>query len=515
MDRRSRREFLAEVGRGMLIASVGAAAARDLGLSRVLADEAPESLASGALEPLVAWLQETPPEKLLETAVAKLRSGTSLDTLLAAAALANARTFGGQDYIGYHTFMALAPAGAMARELPSPLAPLPVLKVLYRNAQRIQQFGGRKSEALHPAAPAALPEGASGAEVLRSATRAADREAAEATFAALLEGPPGEAYNHLQYTVQDEADVHRVVLAWRAWAMLDLTGEKHAHTLLRQSVRYCVDVEERRKERDYPVSPIRELLPRLLGEHRLESRAPGERIADDAWIESFGRTVFGATREQAAGAAAAALAEGISPRSIAEGISLAATRLVLCDPGRESRYSSAAKPEGSVHGDSIGVHASDAANAWRNIGEVSDRRNAVASLIVSAFHTAGQGGRMRDEPLYTESLEGISARDPEALLAAAEAAVRSGDQARASALVHRYGELGHAARPVIDLLLGYGVSEDGALHAEKYYRTVTEEFERTRERFRWRHLVALARVTASEHGRTAPGYEQARELLGV
>ena len=29
---------------------------------------------------------------------------------------------------------------------------------------------------------------------------------------------------------------------------------------------------------------------------------------------------------------------------------------------------------------------------------------------------------------------------------------------------------------MFDLLLKYAVSEDGALHAEKYYRTATEEF---------------------------------------
>jgi len=32
------------------------------------------------------------------------------------------------------------------------------------------------------------------------------------------------------------------------------------------------------------------------------------------------------------------------------------------------------------------------------------------------------------------------------------------------------------ANCVFDLLLRYASSEDGALHAEKYYRTVTEEF---------------------------------------
>jgi hypothetical protein len=82
-------------------------------------------------------------------------------------------------------------------------------------------------------------------------------------------------------------------------------------------------------------------------------------------------------------------------------------------------------------------------------------------------------------------------------------------------VVHRYGALGHAPHHVFDLLLRYAVSEDGALHAEKYYRTVTEEFSATRPAFRWRQLVALARVTASEYGRPAPGMAEAREVLKV
>ena len=54
--------------------------------------------------------------------------------------------------------------------------------------------------------------------------------------------------------------------------------------------------------------------------------------------------------------------------------------------------------------------------------------------------------------------------------------IRQNLQGHAAAVVHRYGELGHDPRPVFDLLLRYAVSEDGALHAEKFYRTVTEEF---------------------------------------
>ena len=81
--------------------------------------------------------------------------------------------------------------------------------------------------------------------------------------------------------------------------------------------------------------------------------------------------------------------------------------------------------------------------------------------------------------------------------------------------MHRYGELGHPSRPIFDVLLKYAVSEDGALHAEKYYRTVSEEFAATRPAFRWRQLVALARVTASEYGFPAPGYAEACRLLKV
>jgi hypothetical protein len=171
---------------------------------------------------------------------------------------------------------------------------------------------------------------------------------------------------------------------------------------------------------------------------------------------------------------------------------------------------------GSIHGASVGVHASDAANAWRNIARVSDVRNTIASLIVGAFHTAGQSGGQSKQPHpLPEQLEKVTAKDAAGLLRDAEAAIRAKDQARVCALVQRYGELGHAPRPVFDLLLKYGISQDGALHAEKYYRTVTEEFKATRPAFRWRQLVALARVTASEYGFPAPGYDQACRLLQV
>ena len=54
--------------------------------------------------------------------------------LNAAGALANARTFGGENYDGYHAFMALLPAYQMSRELPAERQALPATLADYREA---------------------------------------------------------------------------------------------------------------------------------------------------------------------------------------------------------------------------------------------------------------------------------------------------------------------------------------------------------------------------------------------
>ena len=126
----------------MLVAGVGSALAYDLGLApAALAAGSDERLTFGPMEPLVALMQETPAAALLPAVIERINSGTDLRELVAAAALANARTFGGQDYDGYHAIMALAPAYQMSRELPESRRALPVMKVLYRNTSHIQQTG--------------------------------------------------------------------------------------------------------------------------------------------------------------------------------------------------------------------------------------------------------------------------------------------------------------------------------------------------------------------------------------
>src|SRR5205823_12459530 len=224
-------------------------------------------------------------------------------------------------------------------------------------------------------------------------------------------------------------------------------------------------------------SGVRVLLPKLLDQYRLVGKPLGKRTAEDSWIARMTETLFKSTPDQPAEAVAAALAEGMAPEALGQAICLAANQLVLRDNGRPQGQTAPNKPVGRVHGDSIGVHASDSANAWRNIAKVSNPRNVVASLIVGAYHTAGQLQHQNKDPYPApEHLEQVKAKDAAGLLREAEGAIRDKDQFHACAAVQRYGELGHDPRPVFELLLRYAVSEEGALHAEKYYQTVSEEF---------------------------------------
>ena len=515
--KRTRRELFADIGRGMIAASVGSAFATDLGFGPAFADE-PARLTFGDLDPLVNFLHETPPEKLIAAVVAKLKGGTDLKQLVAAAALTNARAFGGEDYVGFHTLMALAPAYQMAREEPDAAKkPLAVLKVLHRNASRLKEVGATK-ETLKPVAPGKLTAARSG-EQLRDAVRKADVGAAEATFAAITaSSKPADALNELMIEVDDATEVHRVVLVSRAWDLTRFVGTERADTMLRQSVRYCVNVEKNPNQQKYN-APIREQLPKLLDQHKLLSRKPGQRAADDAWVRTFADTVFRSSASQAADAVAGALADGFGADVIGEALSLAANQLILRDEGRPKAWAQPNKPEGSIHGDSIGVHSCDTIHAWRNLASIGDRRTEVTSLILAGY----QVGRDREnraeflkwEPYpRTDHADAVKGVPADALLKELDAAVRAKDQARAAALTARVGaEAPGEAKGVFALFRGFAVSEDGALHAEKYYATATDEFARARPAFAWRQLVALARVTASAYGYTAPAHKEACELL--
>ena len=510
----NRRAFLSDVGRGMLAAGLGASLAGELGCSTAFAFKGTEGIPLGRYESLVELMRSTPAEKLQPLLAKQLIEGkTDLKTLTAAGALANAVSFGGCDYVGFHTAMAMLPALEMSSQLGRRRAPLPVLKVLYRNAQQIQSVGGASTvalEAIHAAEHAA--EGDVGIQI-RDACRKVDVGAGEQLLATVGDSPL-DAFNALQPVVQDDLNVHRYVFAHRTYGLVGLLGKDYAYSLLRQCVRFCANHEQSRIERDRPESPIRALVPKLLDQYKLAGKTLGKRDPGDAAVEELSRAIYNGPRDAAAEAVAAALAEGIDPEVVGEAISLASNQYVLRQGADQWR----------THGDSAGVHSSDATNAWRNMARVAETRHAISGLIVAAYHAGVQSAPFQTPPYPTDEHRAlVKAESADALLAATEDAIRANDQGRVTAAIDIYGQRGFDVKPVFKLMLKYAVSEDGRLHGEKFYHTVREEYRTTRAAFRWRQIVALARVTASaygynredKHGFRAAGYEEACKLLGV
>src|SRR5262249_60298867 len=106
---------------------------------------------------------------------------------------------------------------------------------------------------------------------------------------------------------------------------------------------------------------VRKGLPGMAAKYRLLSKPPGAPKASDEEIEKLCQTIYAESREKAAEAVAAALADGFSPEDVGEAISLAANRLGLRDPGLAK--GDPGKPGGSGHRASGGGHPPHAAQA--------------------------------------------------------------------------------------------------------------------------------------------------------
>lgn len=510
----NRRAFLSDVGRGMLAVGLGSSLATDLGFSTAFADEGSESLPLGEHAGLVELIRNTPAEKLQPILASKIQKGeVTLKGVTAAGALANAVTFGGCDYVGFHTAMAMIPALEMTKLLATERQPLPILKVAYRNAQQIQSVGGASKttlKAIHDAEHAAEADVAS---KIREACRAVDPDKGERLLKSVGDNPLDQ-FNALQPAMQDDLNVHRFVFAHRTYGLVGLLGKEYSYSLLRQCVRFCADHERMHVEHKHPESPIRALVPKLLDQYKLAGKTPGKTDPGDEAVEKLAMTIFKGPNERAADVVAAALADGIAPEVIGEAISMASNMLVLRQSPEKWR----------THGDSAGVHSSDATNAWRNMARIAATPHAITGLIVAGYHAGLQTTTLQETPYPTDDHRSlIKVQDGPGLLAETEDAIRSNNQGKATAAIQIYGERGLPVEAVFDLMLKYAISEDGRLHGEKYFHTVREEYRTTRPAFRWRQIVGLARVTASAYGYNrddkngfrAAGYVDACKLLGV
>ena len=526
MAQRTRRELFSDVGRGMIAAAVGTSLGLRPRASLFRPSMTEATLPSATSNRSSRSCRRRPPAKLLPMVVDKLKNGTELRTFV------GRRGAGQRPHLRRRGLRRLPhPDGPRpglphgAASCPSERRPLPVLKVLYRNTNRIQEARRPQPRGAAPGrSRARCRPGTPGGEALRDAVRSKDMDAAERDLrrhrrpaarrgvqracsspsrttprstASSCPTAPGTCSTSSARSRPTRCSASRSATASRASAREPGTPrDRRARALLPQAAR--------------PVPPARD-------------EPPARARPDDAWVEQMSQTIFESTPRAGRRGRGRGAGRGDRARRHRRG-DLAGREPARAPRRRPARAMglSRASRSGSVHGDSIGVHACDSANAWRNMARVGNPRNAVACLILGGLPGRPRPRQPRRRLPQLGPVPARRASKP--VKAPSPPGPADGDSRPRSAT--RTRRRACAARRTATAQLGttrtgrsstcccnYAVSEDGALHAEKYYRTVTEEFASTRPAFRWRQLVALARVTASEYGRPAPGVKEACELV--
>ena len=257
--------------------------------------------------------------------------------------------------------MALAPAYKMAMEEPKRRAPAAGGHE-GAGAQQHAAPGSRRQEGRGPEAgrsPAKLDAGRRRGEQLRDARPQGRHGRGRGDLRRHLPERPSRTTRSTRswIEVDDATEVHRVVLVSRAWDLINFVGAERAHTMLRQSVHYCVKAEENPNHAKYN-QPLRELLPKLLDQHKLIGTKPG--------TKNGRRRVGGEVRRTRSSRPPRPRPPKRSPRRWPRGSSAEADRrgaVAGREPTRAPRPGPAEgvdrrpnKPVGSVHGDSVGVH---------------------------------------------------------------------------------------------------------------------------------------------------------------
>jgi hypothetical protein len=473
------------------------------------------------IEPLVQFVEDTPPERIVAEAHARLAAGTPVKDMLLAGALAVVRSSDlppGHHGGPLHPLAGLHAVRHIAARLPGEYAMLPVIQnVAVANK--------------HIHSPAMGPY------LLADAQPVSEKDSVEATLAAFRDAASRGVYNacdhYFLYLLErcspmqvlelllevgvpkNQLDDHYFLFPVFTWRALEYFGWEYARYIGRAPVRYIT-------RPTIPVSPheVNELIDR----HRLLERdlraATGEdeTSAIAALAGEIGRVNDFA---EIPPMLAHALAGGLSLEGTGEALSVGGSTLFLR----------------SQTGNPMDVHINTGANTRRYLlaqPDLSPRIKLQALLVwntgpevrmaqrMLAPDVQPEPDRVAALPGHTQAelldeIESLIGRLPvgERLPAANLSTWRSTDEVKqAAALAQQYADRGYAPGPLITLLGRIACRDNFTeMHALKHHQATYEEFHATRPSLRWRHLVAAVQAAAISHGRIQDVYEHAAEVM--
>lgn len=473
------------------------------------------------IEPLVQFVEETAPDRIVAATHDKLTAGTSVKDMLLASALAVVRSSDlppGHHGGPLHPLAGLHAVRHIAARLPGDYALLPVIqnvavanKHIHSPAMGPFMLAEAEPVSEHDDVEATL-------EAFRHAESRGVYNACDHYFLYLLErlSPMRLLELLLQVGIpKNQLDDHYFLFPVFTWRALEYLGWPYAKYIGRAPVRYITR----------PTSPTSlDEVDRLIDTYHLLERelrfetGEDETAAITALADDIGRCSEFA---EIPAMLAHALAAGLSLEGVGEALSVGGSTIFLR----------------SQTGNPMDVHINTGANTRRYLLRQPEltRRTKLQALLV--WHT-GPEVRMAQRMLAPnlqpepERVASLPFRRPDELLEAIESFIgtlpvgerlptgnlstwRSTDEVKqVAALAQQYANSGGAPEPLITMIGKIACRDNFTeMHAFKHHQATYEEFYATRPSLRWRHLVAAVQAAAISHGRIQDVYEHAAEVM--
>jgi len=494
------------------------------------------------IEPLVQFIEETSPTEILDRTLEKLRGGIAPQIMLTASALAVVRSADippGHHGGSLHPLAGLHAITKLVGRLEGEDRFLPILQHVALSNKHIHDPVTSPFSLLEFA-----PLDPRGAEVSRTADLASDgageattaegvAAAKEAFLKACSRGESNKA-DHIFLWLWDHVpaiegfdlllsvalpknilDDHYFIFPGYLWRGLETLGTEHMRVLMRPVVRYVAR---------FPTQKTIHEIDTLIEDHDLLGRVLRERTGDDetAKIGELGEAIGRVERyTEIPVLLAESLAAGLSMQGAGEALSIGAASLFLR----------------SLTGNPMDVHLHTSVNLRRYLVGLKglSMRNRLLALLT--WHTGPEvrstQNRMMPAPQPDpQAVAALPPRSQDELLEAIThsiltqpptdwsqvtnlGAMRAVPEVRGTVnLAQQYVNCRYDPQVLIARLAQLVCHDNFTeMHAFKHHQAVIEEFNATREPWRWMHLVCGCQAAAISFGKDMTLYEDVLELL--
>ncbi len=475
---------------------------------------------SPAIEPLVQFIEDTPPAEIVDRTLDKLRAGVPIKTMLTASALAVTRSTDlppGHHGGPLHPLVGIHAISHLAERLEGEQSFLPVVQHVALSNKHIH----------HPAmGPYTLlefePEDAGGVEATKAAFYAAcargESNKADHLFLWLWDHvPPIEALD-LLFTVaipKNIVDDHYFAYPGFTWRALETLGQEHLKTLMRPAVRYVTR---------FPVAPAILDIDDVIEENDLLNRVTRQKSGDDetAAIGELGEALGAvSTFAELPKLMGKALADGLSLEGAGEALSIGAAILFTRSRG----------------GNPMAVHLHTSANIRRYLLKLDGLSLKNKLLLLLTWHSGPEirstAFRMDPGPHPDPAkVAALPPRSQEELLEAIRESIVNQPETdwskvtnlgqmmavpevrESMCLAQQYVNCGYDPKPLIQVLAEIVCRDNFTeMHAFKHHQAIVEEYYATREPWRGMHLVCGVQAAAISSGKATGVYDGLLEMI--